>query len=80
MCAPGKPISDTGQRLKKSLRGLEKSWEKLLRSEHRYAVRSSADVEDSVAHSFAGQFDTRLNVARSRPGLAGHYGNLGLGA
>lgn len=27
-----------------------------------YAVRSSADVEDSVDHSFAGQFETRLGV------------------
>ena len=31
----------------------------------RYAVRSSADVEDGEVHSFAGQFTTRLDV---RPG------------
>ena len=28
------------------------------------SVRSSADVEDGVSDSFAGQFDTYLNVAR----------------
>jgi pyruvate,water dikinase len=44
------------------LERLGKELEKLLRPEKSYAVRSSADVEDSVAHSFAGQFDTRLNV------------------
>ena len=30
------------------------------------AVRSSADVEDNAAHSFAGQFTTLLNVSLSR--------------
>lgn len=29
----------------------------------RYAVRSSADVEDGFVHSWAGQFETRLDVA-----------------
>ena len=28
----------------------------------RYAVRSSADVEDGAEHSFAGQFETRLDL------------------
>ena len=32
----------------------------------RFAVRSTFDAEDSAAHSFAGQFDTLLNVARAR--------------
>ena len=31
----------------------------------RFAVRSTFDAEDSAAHSFAGQFDTLLNVARA---------------
>jgi pyruvate,water dikinase len=31
---------------------------------HRFAVRSSANVEDGEEHSFAGQFATRLNVLR----------------
>ena len=34
----------------------------LLDSNTAYAVRSSANVEDSLQHSFAGQFDTYLNV------------------
>lgn len=31
-----------------------------------YAVRSSADVEDGKAHSFAGQFETLLGVSHSK--------------
>ena len=33
-----------------------------IKPEQAYAVRSSASVEDSEAHSFAGQFDTELGV------------------
>jgi phosphoenolpyruvate synthase/pyruvate phosphate dikinase len=33
-----------------------------LDGEHRYAVRSSANVEDDLGHSFAGQFQTFLDV------------------
>ena len=33
-----------------------------LRADVPHAVRSSADVEDGLTHSFAGQFATRLDV------------------
>lgn len=36
-----------------------------------YAVRSSATVEDAQDHSFAGQFDSCLNVRGAEPLLAG---------
>jgi phosphoenolpyruvate synthase/pyruvate phosphate dikinase/NAD(P)-dependent dehydrogenase (short-subunit alcohol dehydrogenase family) len=41
---------------------LKNELEKLLKPGSSYAIRSSANIEDSVSHSFAGQFDTFLNV------------------
>jgi len=41
---------------------LRKELEKLIRPGVAYAIRSSANIEDSATHSFAGQFDTYLNV------------------
>jgi len=46
-----------------SVRGdVAEELERVLDSRRRYAVRSSADVEDGAEHSFAGQFKTVLNV------------------
>jgi phosphohistidine swiveling domain-containing protein len=41
---------------------LREELEKVIKPGHAYAVRSSANVEDSLAHSFAGQFETQLNL------------------
>ena len=41
---------------------LRKEMEKLLKPGVTYAIRSSANIEDSASHSFAGQFDTHLNI------------------
>ncbi len=48
-------------RLQETVRGLVKTPGSLPHSGC-YAVRSSSSAEDSAAHSFAGQFDTYLNV------------------
>ena len=32
----------------------------------KYAVRSSANIEDGTVNSFAGQFDTYLNVSKEQ--------------
>ncbi|MFC1790694.1 PEP/pyruvate-binding domain-containing protein [Patescibacteria group bacterium] len=45
-------------------------WQKIIKvadlsSQKRYAVRSSANVEDHINHSFAGQFKTFLNIKPS---------------
>lgn len=42
----------------------------IFRDTNLVAVRSSAAMEDSVAHSFAGQFATKLNVAKQNTGTA----------
>ena len=47
---------------KEVLEIIEAELESLLDSKTAYAVRSSANVEDSLDYSFAGQFDTYLNV------------------
>jgi phosphohistidine swiveling domain-containing protein len=41
---------------------LKEELEKIVTPGQPYAVRSSANVEDSLAHSFAGQFETVLNL------------------
>ena len=41
---------------------IKKEIEEMLRGEKKYAVRSSASIEDSPDFSFAGQFDTYLNL------------------
>jgi len=46
----------------KVLEQLKNELEKILKPEQTYAVRSSANVEDSLAYSFAGQFETILNL------------------
>ncbi len=42
---------------------LEAALEPVIQPGRRYAVRSSADVEDGAAHSFAGQFQSVLDVS-----------------
>ncbi len=42
---------------------LREELEKIIKPGKLYAVRSSANVEDSLAHSFAGQFETVLDLA-----------------
>ena len=55
------PPALRSQRLKQAVRALVKTPPDLP-TEGCFAVRSSSGVEDSAAHSFAGQFDTFLNV------------------
>ncbi len=46
----------------KLLYEIEKELQKIINPAKTYAIRSSANIEDSRDHSFAGQFDTVLNV------------------
>ncbi len=51
--------------LKAAVRELVRDDFSLPQAEGRYAVRSSCSAEDSSSHSFAGQFDTYLDVPRN---------------
>ena len=44
------------------LAGIEKKIQKLLKQNQSYAIRSSANLEDLDQHSYAGQFQSFLNV------------------
>ncbi len=50
------------------IKSLQTELKKWLDPQRSYAIRSSANVEDSLERSFAGQFSTRLNV-RSIPAV-----------
>ena len=56
------PLAEQSRRLQKAVRALICPDLPTLADDVLYAVRSSCALEDSAEHSFAGQFDTYLNV------------------
>ncbi len=67
----GYPTPDTWvmlSQVREPARGaLERALAGIVHPARRYAVRSSADVEDGAEHSFAGQFDSVLDVEGLMP-------------
>lgn len=62
--AEGKTAAEKSRMLKEAARAsVSGNWSTKLRGE-KFSVRSSSCVEDSAENSFAGQFDTFLNVER----------------
>ena len=61
----GKSDEEKSRLLKETVRGCVKVDKEITLSGDSFSVRSSSCVEDSADNSFAGQFDTFLNVSRS---------------
>ncbi len=59
-----KPVSEKSRILKEAVRKSVRINKEINLSGDRFSVRSSSCVEDSAENSFAGQFDTFLNVER----------------